>query len=128
LERIQFWLRRVSVQTTGPYLGRKRRIRSAVNDRVGIEPKRGFGPGSLYEYPAILPERSRASQNSHLVKNVDGREPHPAGHGGNADLSRSDFGGVPVLQAERRGFESRFPLQVFENLRKPTRTKRRLDI
>jgi integrase len=28
----------VSVQTTEPYLGCKQRIRSAVNDRIGIEP------------------------------------------------------------------------------------------
>jgi hypothetical protein len=29
----------VSVQTTETYLGRKQRFRSAVNDRIGIEPK-----------------------------------------------------------------------------------------
>jgi integrase len=37
LEQIQFLLGHVSVQTTG-YLGCKQRIRSAVNDRIGIEP------------------------------------------------------------------------------------------
>jgi len=38
LEQIQFLLGHVSVQTTERYLGWKQRIRSAVNDRIGIEP------------------------------------------------------------------------------------------
>jgi integrase len=37
LEQIQFLLGHVSVQTTERYLGCKQRIRSAVNDRIGIE-------------------------------------------------------------------------------------------
>jgi site-specific recombinase XerD len=36
LEQIQFLLGHVSVQTTERYLGCKQRIRSAVNDRIGI--------------------------------------------------------------------------------------------
>jgi site-specific recombinase XerD len=39
LEQIQFLLGHVSVQTTERYLGCKQRIRSAVNDRIGIEPE-----------------------------------------------------------------------------------------
>jgi len=38
-EQIQFLLGHVSIQTTERYLGCKQRIRSAVNDRIGIEPK-----------------------------------------------------------------------------------------
>jgi integrase len=38
LEQIQFLLGHVSVQTTERYLGCKQRTRSAVNDRIGIEP------------------------------------------------------------------------------------------
>src|ERR1700690_2161464 len=38
LEQIQFLLGHVSVQTTERYLGCKQGIRSAVNDRIGIEP------------------------------------------------------------------------------------------
>ena len=38
LEQIQFLWGHVSVQTTERYLGCKQRIRSAVNDRIGIEP------------------------------------------------------------------------------------------
>jgi integrase len=38
LEQIQFLLGHVSVQSTERYLGCKQRIRSAVNDRIGIEP------------------------------------------------------------------------------------------
>jgi site-specific recombinase XerD len=38
LEQIQFLLGHVSVQTTEKYLGCKQRLRSAVNDRIGIEP------------------------------------------------------------------------------------------
>jgi integrase len=38
LEQIQFLLAYVSVQTTKRYLGCKQRIRSAVHDRIGIEP------------------------------------------------------------------------------------------
>jgi len=40
LEQIQLLLGHVSVQTTERYLGCKQRIRSAVNDRIGIEPNR----------------------------------------------------------------------------------------
>ncbi|MBV8673652.1 MAG: tyrosine-type recombinase/integrase, partial [Acidobacteriaceae bacterium] len=40
LEQIQFLLGHVSIQTTERYLGSKQRIRSAVNDRIGIEPSR----------------------------------------------------------------------------------------
>ena len=39
LEQIQFLLEHVSIQTTERYLGCKQRIRGAVNDRIGIEPK-----------------------------------------------------------------------------------------
>jgi integrase len=37
LEQIQFLLGHISVQTTERYLGCKQRIRSAVNDHIGIE-------------------------------------------------------------------------------------------
>jgi site-specific recombinase XerD len=39
LEQIQFLLGHVSIQTRERYLGCKQRIRSAANDRIGIEPK-----------------------------------------------------------------------------------------
>jgi site-specific recombinase XerD len=39
LEQIQFLLGHVSVQTTERYLVCTQRISSAVNDRIGIEPK-----------------------------------------------------------------------------------------
>jgi integrase len=39
LEQIQFLLGHVSVQTTERYLGCNQRIRSAVNDCIGIEPR-----------------------------------------------------------------------------------------
>jgi site-specific recombinase XerD len=38
LEQIQFLFGHVSIQTTERYLGCMQRIRSAVNDRIGIEP------------------------------------------------------------------------------------------
>jgi integrase len=39
LQQIQMLLGHVSIQTTERYLGSKQRIRFAVNDRIGIEPK-----------------------------------------------------------------------------------------
>ena len=39
LEQIQFLLGHVSIHTTERYLGCKQRIRSEVNDRIGIEPR-----------------------------------------------------------------------------------------
>jgi hypothetical protein len=38
LEQIQFLLGHVGLQMTERYLGCKQRFRSAVNDRIGIEP------------------------------------------------------------------------------------------
>ncbi|MGH9663838.1 MAG: tyrosine-type recombinase/integrase [Bryobacteraceae bacterium] len=41
LDQIQFLLGHVSIQTTARYLGCKQKLRSAVNDRLGIEPESG---------------------------------------------------------------------------------------
>jgi site-specific recombinase XerD len=38
LDQIQFLLGHVSIQTTEHYLGCKQKLRSAVNDKIGIEP------------------------------------------------------------------------------------------
>jgi hypothetical protein len=39
LDQIQFLREHVSIQTTERCLGGKQRIRSAVNNRIGIEPE-----------------------------------------------------------------------------------------
>jgi integrase len=44
LEQIQFLLGHVSVETTERYLGCKQRLRHAVNDKIGLEPKVPAGP------------------------------------------------------------------------------------
>jgi integrase len=41
LDQIQFLLGHVSIQTTERYLGCKQKLRSAVIDRLGIEPESG---------------------------------------------------------------------------------------
>ncbi len=56
LEQIQFLLGHVSVQTTERYLGCKQRIRSAVNDSIGIEPNSGAGCAVTEGLPTIRPE------------------------------------------------------------------------
>jgi integrase len=38
LDQIQFLLGHVSIQTTEHHLGRKQKLRVAVNDKIGIEP------------------------------------------------------------------------------------------
>ncbi|MFZ0862620.1 MAG: site-specific integrase [Candidatus Sulfotelmatobacter sp.] len=53
LEQIQFLLGHVSVQTTERYLGCKQRIRSAVNDCIGIEPNHS---DEQLDYPSDLRE------------------------------------------------------------------------
>jgi hypothetical protein len=58
LEQIQFLLGHVSVQTTERYLGCTQRISSAVNDRIGIEPKPGAS--ALEGLPTICPELALA--------------------------------------------------------------------
>jgi site-specific recombinase XerD len=46
LDQVQVLLGHVLVQTTERYLGCKQRIRNAVNDRIGIQPKRRTGSDS----------------------------------------------------------------------------------
>jgi hypothetical protein len=59
LEQIQFLLGHVSIQTTERYLGCKQRIRSAVNDRIGIEPEGGSATRTTSGWPTKVPELMR---------------------------------------------------------------------
>src|SRR6516225_111342 len=56
LEQIQFLLGHISVQTTERYLGCKQRIRSAVNDHIGIEPATEGCKRVGEELPTTRPE------------------------------------------------------------------------
>src|SRR6185437_8199713 len=71
LDQIQFLLGHVSVQTTERYLGCKQRIRNAVNDRIGIQPKRQLGSGGLVDrWPA---NRNQSITETHFW--ADNRKP-----------------------------------------------------
>jgi hypothetical protein len=61
LEQIQFLLGHVSVQTTERCLGCKQRIRSAVNDRIGIEPN----PGATGGCGNVAEDWSRITRPAH---------------------------------------------------------------
>jgi integrase len=58
LDQIQFLLGHVSVQTAERYLGCKQRIRSAVNDRIGIEP-------ILEPSARLWKDRRRSTRHTH---------------------------------------------------------------
>src|SRR6266481_2155184 len=53
LEQSQFLLGHISVQTTERYLGCKQRIRSAVNDHIGIEPN-PCDCGGVADHPGVV--------------------------------------------------------------------------
>ena len=72
MEQIQFLLGHVSVQTTERYLGCKQRIRSAVNDRIGIElaqkPLGGSGRVADHQDTSKGPEGDQQAFSVRLVK------------------------------------------------------------
>jgi len=68
LDQIQLLLGHVSIQTTEQYLGSRQRIRSAINDRIGIEPivtTVHFGVLAMTRNPTCLSEESCLSQENH---------------------------------------------------------------
>jgi hypothetical protein len=96
LDQIQLLLGHVSIQTTEQYLGSRQRIRSAVNDQIGIEPICGVcacpstddGPE-----PALL-----VRENCFAPENYERRiEPENLGHGLRSRQSRRDGSGTPVV-------------------------------
>jgi integrase len=68
LDQIQLLLGHVSIQTTEQYLGSRQRIRSAINDRIGIEPivtTVHFGVLSMTRNPTCWSEESCLSPEHH---------------------------------------------------------------
>jgi integrase len=68
LDQIQLLLGHVSIQTTEQYLGSRQRIRSAINDQIGIEPivaTMHFGMLSITENRPCLPGKGPFSAGNH---------------------------------------------------------------
>jgi integrase len=92
LEQIQFLLEPVLVQTTERYLACKQRIRSGVNDRIGIEPRlrvcqrfRIFGLKSGDLGAGLLPAKRRPQCSVRIATN---RPERREGQSGSQSTSR----------------------------------------
>jgi site-specific recombinase XerD len=106
LDQIQLLLGHVSIQTTEQYLGSRQRIRSAVNDRIGIEPgsyeisdsqESFFSPEttSVGSYPdlddGVRPKQSRRDGFGAAVANA-------GGSAASVEVARLGRNGTPPCQ------------------------------
>lgn len=106
LDQIQLLLGHVSIQTTEQYLGSRQRIRSAVNDRIGIEP--GSYETSDSQESFFSPETTSVGSYRDLDDGVrpgqsrrDGSGAAMANAGGSAasvEVARLGHNGTPPCQ------------------------------
>jgi site-specific recombinase XerD len=101
LDQIQLLLGHVSIQTTEQYLGSRQRIRSAVNDRIGIEP--GSYETSDSQESFFSPETTSVGSYPDLGDGVRPRQSRRDGFGAAVANAGESAASVEVARLGRNG-------------------------
>ena len=105
LDQIQLLLGHVSIQTTEQYLGSRQRIRSAVNDRIGIEPNSRTGDSRESSFSS-----ETTSVGSYRDRD-DGVRPRQDRRDGSGAALADTGGSTASLEVARLGNDGTSPCQ-----------------